>query len=203
MNDTNHNQMTERFLELTSEGMLYFSHREQFMDWVTKSLAKQLQASHVSLALLDRDHANYPIRYSSGEHKLPLHLLALEQETPVMKWFLSDMKELQFIRRTNRIVVRKELNSPTHMHPFFRSLERDLDLHHTEVCVKIQTPQGIAGCLLVGIRKNLTPYSNTELTFFQILSNQIALEIEKEQLHTNAQRSKGQSDRGRLGACGH
>lgn len=184
MDSINH-QITERFLELTSEGMLYFTHREQFMDWVSKSLAKQLNASHVSLALFDSDQLNYPIRYSSGHNRLPLHLLALDQENFMIKWFRNDMKDLQFIRRTNRIIIQKELMALSH--PFFRSLEHDLDLYRTEVCIKIQTPQGLMGCLLIGSRKNLTPYNHTELTFFQILSNQIALEIEKDQYHTNAE----------------
>src|SRR3989338_206809 len=75
------------YLETASEGILKFSRSEQYMRWVVQSLFIHIKPSHVSIALYDGNRKFYPVQFSSGKSRYPSQLVALDETSPIVKWF--------------------------------------------------------------------------------------------------------------------
>ncbi|HTL47050.1 MAG TPA: sensor domain-containing diguanylate cyclase [Verrucomicrobiae bacterium] len=168
----------EGFLEYASKRMIRYAHSEKFMRWVCRYLILHLRPTQVSVALYDATLQSFCIQVSEGHPKVPSRLISLNTNSPLIQWFLN-RGEASHIRRSRRVVTSScmaQKEGPRE-HEIYEELVR----HHVEACVRIETRERLAGYLLIGPRETQQPYSKEDLTFFQILANDIGIEIEKEE----------------------
>lgn len=172
---TTHHQA---FLELVSEGMICSSRTEHFMEWVCRYLVRYMKSTHISIALYDPLCDAFPVEVSTGNSRIPPRLVALNRANSIVQWFQPEMPSQHFVRRSNRI-----MSLPDFKHDPESTSSRikdEMRRHRVEVCAKIQTSDRLAGYLLIGPRENGVAYNREDLSLFQVLANDIAVEIEKE-----------------------
>ena len=176
-NTSHHNS----FLEFTSERMRGVSVGEDFMDWVAKYLVTHMKPMHVSIALYDSAKSTYPVKVSTGRRRIPLSLVALDRESLLVRWFQQEGLTPHFIRRSHRLITFQDFKVDPQ--PLSHLIMEEMKRHRVDVCAKIETPHRLAGYLLIGPREDEKPYTSEDLTFFQILANDIGVQIEKEEYY--------------------
>jgi len=175
----------ETFLESVSEQMIRHPLSQKFMSWVCRYLLHHMGAGHVSIALYDHKTKTISIEFSEGRHRIPTKLISLDPESALLQWFESQNASYYRVKRSHKLVCKQRLI--VNPDPQSAEMMEDLMRHHTEVCVKIETHNQLAGYLLVGPRASGKNYSREDIVFFQILANDIAIEIEKEQYYCSSQ----------------
>lgn len=162
-----------------SDGMLKITENERFLKWVSKQLLDDLNPSHISVALYDPFRDSFPVRVSSGSSRIPPSLVELNRRSALVQWFEKNGPMVSSPGRSHHLITFHDLKS-SHV-PLSEAVQRELIIHHSEICAKIQAHNRSAGYLLVGNRKDSHPYTREELTFVRILANDIAIEIEREE----------------------
>lgn len=175
----------EGFLEFASKRMIRYPQSEKFMDWVCRYLLRHLKPMQVSIALYDPATRCYSIQVSHGRQRIPPRLISLPLDNPVIQWFSHTSCHTGPISQRSHRMLHSRLLCRS-LQPEAKDMLLELIRHHVEVCVKIETRDRLAGYLFVGPRAAGEPYSSEDKTFFQILANDIAIEIEKEEYYQNS-----------------
>ncbi|MCM8776480.1 MAG: sensor domain-containing diguanylate cyclase, partial [Candidatus Omnitrophica bacterium] len=168
-------------LESASEGILRFSRSEQFMEWIVQSLFTHLKAEHVSIAIHDASRNLFVIRHSSGRKCIPKYLVALDQDSPIVRWFKHTNFDTETVETVEHPMTYQ--NFAYHITEDSPILLTELDRYHIDVCAKIETHERLIGYLLIGPQESGKLYTKDDLTYFQALANDIAIEIEKEEYY--------------------
>ncbi len=174
----------EGFLAYASQRMIRYSRSEKFMRWVCRYLLLHLKPVQVSIALYDIGTKTLSIEVSQGKHKIPRKLISLQDDNPLVQWFIQQHGGLPRTKRSHRCITAGKLRQESS--PASEAMLRELLLHHAEVCIRIETRERLAGYLLIGSRIDHTPYTEEDLVFLRILANNIGTEIEKEEYYTHS-----------------
>lgn len=169
----------EGFLEYASKRMIRYAHSEKFMRWVCRYLLMHLQPVQVSVAIYDPSYQSFCISVSEGRYRIPSRLISLTASSPLIQWFFEPKTGSPRVRRSHRLITQRHVSekSGDMAHQILEELLR----HHVDVCIRIETRDKLAGYLLIGEREDGVAYSEEDMTFFQILANDIGIEIEKEE----------------------
>ncbi len=162
------------------------THSGQFMEWTAESLFTQIKPTHVSIALYDPLRKLYPIRFSRGKTRFPSYLVAMDEKSPIVRWFHDQASTPGEKMDEEKILSYKDF--ATNIEPISPAMLAELDRYHAEVCLKIETYDRVAGYLLIGSRANGLLYSKDDLIYFQSLADAIAEEIEKEEFYQSSHR---------------
>jgi len=169
----------EGFLEYASKRMIRYEHSDKFMRWVCRYLLLHLQPSQVSVALYDTTDRSFCIQVSEGRYRIPSRLISLTATSPLIQWFFESNTGEPRVRRSHRVMTQKQAGEQGIDQG--NEILEELLRHHVEVCIRIETREKLAGYLLLGCREDGVPYTDEDLTFLQILANNIGIEIEKEE----------------------
>lgn len=174
----------EAFLACASQRMIRYSRSEKFMRWVCRYLLMHLKPAQVSIALYDNEAKTFSIEVSQGKYKIPRRLISLQDDNPLVQWFLQQHGGIPKPRRSHRCLTAGKLRQESS--PASEAMLRELLLHHAEVCLRIETRNRLAGYLLIGARETPEPYTEEDLVFLRILANNIGTEIEKEEYYSQS-----------------
>jgi len=165
--------------------MIQCTTSRKFMQWIARYLLHHLNPLHVSIALLDKDALSYSIQISEGSYRIPPRLISLNTDSPLIKWFLAGVDDLRSPSRSRRVILTEDLRTKPASEA--GPILHEFRIHHIAVCVKIETSSRLAGYLLIGPRETGERYTEDDLSFLQILANDIAIELEKEEYYHYSQ----------------
>lgn len=175
----------EAVLQCVSEQMIRHPQSDNFMKWVCHYLLIQLQPEHVSIALYNHKTHMISIEFSEGKFRIPPRLISLDPSSSLIRWFEAENGTAASLSRYRKLISSRDLRRSSD--PQVLGMLHELMRHHTEICAKIETYKHLAGYLMVGPRLDRKHYSSDDAVFFQILANDIAIEIEKEEYYCSAQ----------------
>lgn len=175
----------EFLLQCVSEQMIRHPRSSKFMQWVCQYLIVQMNPEHVSIALYDPKTRVISIEFSEGKRRIPPRLVSLDPSSDLIRWFEAEEGDDHSNRCLRRIVTIPYLSHSED--PYFTSMLEELMRYHTEVFLKIETHNNLAGYLMIGKRQTEKPFRGEDVIFFQTLANDIAIEIEKEEYYCSSQ----------------
>ncbi|MBI4430182.1 MAG: GGDEF domain-containing protein [Candidatus Omnitrophica bacterium] len=156
----------QQILENASSWLLRLTATEKFLRLLGRCLTSSFGASHIAV-LVDKGPAKgFEIAMSAGITKLPPSLIKLEPRSCIVK-------EL------------RDHTDPLHLSTFSQN---ELNCLHIEICFPIFSHHKhlLIGMLAVGPRLNGLSYEPDTVAFFHTLSNDIAVEVEKETYYHNS-----------------
>ncbi len=175
------NNQHDFLLQAVTDGMISFAERDKFLSWLCSFLSLQMRLSHISIALYDSTRDQFPIEYSTGTRRFPKNFLSLTEESPLVRWFQNQNYGPYFIRSPQHIITEQDFKM--NGHNLTQEILGEMKRYHVSICAKIETRHNLAGYLLIGPREEAGSFTTQDLTFFQTLARNIAIEIEKEEYY--------------------
>ncbi|GEM_PF-3131468 len=174
----------QHILEDASCWLLRLRTTERYLKLLGRSLTSTFGVSHAAV-LVDKGPMGYVVVMSVGQYKLPSSLVKLTSASPL----IHDLRKYAGSQHLSLLAL------------------GELTRLHAELCFPILNyhKHCLIGLLTVGPRTNGVPYEPSVIAFFKTLTNDIAVEVEKETYYDDSIRDPltGLFNRKQLGETLH
>ncbi len=154
----------QRVLELTSAWLGKVLTADKFLRLLRSSLSLKLFTSHVSVLVYDKTKRCYLVRMTTGPNKIPKFFLKVNESSALI----------------NDLAIHLDIKKCS------ESARAEMKRLNAEMCFPIFVRAELTGILLVGPRPDGVKHSEETIRFFNILTNEIGVQFEKESYYLNS-----------------
>ncbi len=162
----------------------------RLLKMITRFIDREVGVSHTSILVLDQPNNRYLFVDSKGNRRLPVKLIRLDADNPLIRWFVKKEKNLSISKdflTYNQLLRLINDNSLLYQSPALErrlhEIKEQMDLLKASVCVPGFFKQELLGVLLLGEKLDKSDFSIEELTFFQTLANDASMTIKTSEYH--------------------
>ncbi len=156
--------LRQRILEMTSAWLSKVVTAEKFLHLLGASSSLSFLASHVVVLVYDREKHCYFVKMTAGSRKVPKNLLKLHESSALVQDLSINLK-LEKCSNDAREEMRR---------------------FGAKICFPIFAQDQLTGILLVGPRPDGKEHDRETISFFNTLTNEIGVQIEKEKYYINS-----------------
>jgi len=177
-------------LKNAAKSMVRVKNPKRLLKMIIRFIDREVGLGHTSILIFDQPNHRYIFIDSKGDRRLPVGLVRLDADNPLIGWFQEKDKNLPISRDfvTYQQVVRLLGNdSFLEQHPAvekkLRSIKDQLEVFRAAVCVPGFYKGELLGILLLGDKLDKSDFSLEELTFFQTLAHDASMTIKAAEFH--------------------
>lgn len=177
-------------LKNAAKSMVRVKNPKRLLKMITRFIDREVGLTHTSILMLDEPNQRYLFIDSKGGRKIPVSLVRLDTDNPLVIWFTQKEKDLpvskDFLthRQVNRLL---ENGSIRDLHPDLErrltAVREQMDFLKVAVCVPGFYKGDLLGILLLGEKLDKKDFSLEELTFFQTLAHDASMTIKAAEFH--------------------
>lgn len=178
----------QQALKITAKSMARVKSPLHLARIITRFIDREFGLSHTSIVIRDRVHSRYSFVDSKGDRKIPINLIRIDQDNDLVQWFESPGHTLPIRRDYLTTQQISELVDDHMLLDHYPGLEArlarikdQLSLFRAEACVPGYYKGDLMGILVLGERKDKTPFSAEDLNFFQTLAHHISVTLKNSQ----------------------
>ena len=168
--------------------MVRVKNPRRLLKMITRFIDREVGVSHSSVLMYDHSRSRYIFVDSKGNLKLPVNLIKLDQDNPLIRWFREPVRNnllsRDFLSNTQLSSWLKNdhlLSQDPGLMERLLSVQEALNLLHAAVCVPGYYKSDLVGILILGSKLSKADFDLQELTFFQTLANDAAMAIKTAQ----------------------
>ncbi len=177
-------------LKNAAKSMVRVKNPKRLLKMITRFIDREVGLAHTSILIFDQPNHRYIFIDSKGNRRLPVGLVRLDADNPLISWFNEKGRTFPISRDfvTYQQVVRLlDNDSFLEQHPSIekklRSIKDQLEVLRAAVCVPGFYKGELLGILLLGDKLDKSDFSLEELTFFQTLAHDASMTIKSAEFH--------------------
>jgi len=171
-------------LKNAAKSMVRFKNPINLLRLIVRFIAKEVDLTHASMLVHDPIKKRYTFIDSRGESRIPVHLIKIDNDHPLILSFLGKEKKfhkgkevlyLEHLQQMLRNQEKNHLNKADEIQinkvcDFIKSIK-------AAVCIPCFYHGELLGILILGHKKNEESFTEEEISFFQTLSSDAAMTI--------------------------
>ncbi len=185
-------------LKNAAKSMVRVKDPKRLLKMIIRFIDREVGLSHTSILIYDQPNHRYIFIDSKGDRRIPVGLVRLDADNPLIAWFKEKEKNFPISRDfvTQQQILRLLGNdSFLDQHPSvekkLQSIKEQMEVFRAAVCVPGFYKGELLGILLLGAKLDKSDFSLEELTFFQTLANDASMTIKTAEFHDDlAKRNK-------------
>ncbi len=168
-------------LKNAARSMVRFKNPYNLLRMIVRFIAKEVDLTHASILMHDPLKQRYTFIDSRGESKIPVHLIRIDEDHPLILCFhvkgknqllqkdVLSLKHLDQLKNHSGLSNAEE-NRVRKVYDFMKSIKASL-------CVPSHYQGELLGILILGDKKKSGDFSPEEISFFQTLASDAAMTI--------------------------
>lgn len=160
---------------------------KRLLKMIARFIVKEVGLTHTSILVQEPENQRFVFVDSKGSNRIPTGLVRLDNNNPVVSWF---MKRERKARRKDHLLLedvtkslQNGLNSTEKNE--LQSLKSAMSALRASACVPGFYKGELLGILLLGGKLNKEKFTPEELSFFQTLANDASMTIKTSHLREN------------------
>ncbi len=177
-------------LKNAAKSMVRVKNPKRLLKMITRFIDREVGLIHTSILIFDHPNNRYIFIDSKGDRKIPLNLIRLDADNPLICWFkekeknLSISKDFLTSHQVGRLLGDHAfLSTNPKLERKLQSVKEQMELFKASVCVPGFYKGELLGILLLGEKVDKSDFSLEELTFFQTLANDASMTIKMAEFH--------------------
>jgi len=164
-------------LKNAAKSMVRFKNPSNLLRMIVRFIAKEVELTHASILAYDSVRQRYTFIDSRGQSKLPVHLIRIDSDHPLI---------LTFLQKGKKPFLFKDALSIKHLTEFLESNDSNKEVRKAfdfmksikaSLCVPSFYHGELLGVLILGDKKDRDDFMNEELSFFHTLASDAAMMI--------------------------
>ncbi len=173
-----------------AQSMVRLKHPERLLKMITRFIDAKVKLSHTSFLILDEKKNHFLFIDSKGSRRFPVSLLKVDMDYPLVEWF-------QVLKRKMRIkedyLYLPQLEKWSHNGRYrytsqtnpetFEKIKKAMSDFKAELVVPGYYKKSLIGLLLLGKKTNDCRFTPSEISFFQILTQDCSMAVKNAQYY--------------------
>jgi len=159
---------------------------------IVRFIVREVGLSHASILMFDQLKSRYIFVDSQGSHRIPVNLVKLDQNNPLIHWFshkertLKLNKDFLLLAELSSWIADPEIiDRRAALKTRLTQLRDVMETLKVTVCVPGFYKDELLGVLLLGNKVKGDPFSLAEISFFQTLANDASMTIKTAEYREN------------------
>lgn len=151
---------------------------------IVRFIVREVGLTHASILIYDQLKSRYIFVDSQGSHRIPINLVKLDQDNPLIRWFSKKephwklKKDFLALSELSSWLTDSEmLDRRAPLKTLLLQLREVMETLKATVCVPGFYKEELLGVLLLGRKLKEDPFSLEEISFFQTLANDASMTI--------------------------
>ncbi|MCM8774765.1 MAG: HD domain-containing protein [Candidatus Omnitrophica bacterium] len=173
-----------------ARSMVRLKRPERLLKLITRYIDRELGLSHTSLVVLEETRDRFIFVDSKGSRRVPIGLIKFEMNHPLVLWFRAEKgKELKCEDFLQRSLLAKGLaNGRLKMlvperRQLYEKVKKAMDDLKIELAIPGYFKRTLIGLLLLGEKKDRKPFTKSEISFFQTLTQDCSMAVKTAEYH--------------------
>jgi len=180
----------QKTLRDMAKSMVRLKRPERLLKMITRFIDRQLGLSHTSLLVFEEQKSHFLFVDSKGNRRLPLGLIKFDQDHPLVVWFQSgngsraqggDYLYRPYLHQKAKRAQLSELNPDGE--DLGKRVARTMEDLKIELVIPGYYKKDLQGLLLLGKKMNGRPFTDAEISFFQVLVQDCSMAIKTSEYH--------------------
>ncbi|MGH7890426.1 MAG: HD-GYP domain-containing protein, partial [Thermodesulfobacteriota bacterium] len=179
----------QKALRDVAKSMVRLKRPERLLKMITRFIDREFGLLHTSILILEEKRQHFIFIDSKGSRKFPIRLLKFEVNHPLARWFQKNKKKRHSEDYLSRPLVRKwcangywKAGGKELLEELETVQKVMLDLK-VELVVPGYYKGNLLGLLFLGPKMSARPFTDSEISFFQILAQDCSMAIKTAQYH--------------------
>ncbi len=172
-------------LRFAAQSMVRVKSPTTLMKMITRFLDKKIGVKHASIIVHDPEKDYYVFCDSKGESKLPISLIRLDMNHPIIRWFnkKKEWKNLikeDYLSQTNInsfLADKSLISSNNQLKKNLLSIKEQMKTFKAELCVPGYYRGSLLGIFLIGAKRDKTEFNREEISLLQILASDASMTV--------------------------
>lgn len=177
-------------LKNAAKSMVRVKHPARLLKMIVRFIDREVGLAHTSILIYHQIKNRYLFLDSKGNHRIPVNLIRLDADNPLIQWFLkkektsSIMKDFLTYKQVLRFLGNSTiLGADSSLERRLEAVKEQMELFKASVCVPGFFKGELLGVFLLGEKLDGSDFNIEELSFFQTLANDASMAIKMSQYH--------------------
>lgn len=179
----------QRALKEASSGMVQVTDPELLLSMIAQFIDLRIQARRAGFLILEEEKNRYVYKASKGMEKIPLGLVKLEVNSPLIQWFTEESNPplvkrdvLVYEDLKNWLEDKKFLGKNETLGVKLERIKEEMDRFKAAVCIPSFYKKRLLGILVVGAKLSGERFSEEDLDILITFANNAAMGVRNAQL---------------------
>ena len=172
-------------LKTAAQSMVRVKNPVTLIRMITRFLDKKMGVRHASIIVHDPEKDYYVFWDSKGEEKLPINLIRLDINHPIIRWFSKKNERQQLVKqdflsidKINLLLHNESLiNHDKHLKKRLSLMKQHMQTFKATICVPGYYKGELLGIFLLGGKKDRSDFTSDEIAFLQTLASDASMTI--------------------------
>ncbi len=170
-------QEYQEVLKNAAKTMVRVKNPRRLLKMIARFIVKEVQLTHASILVQDPSRHRYVFVDSKGHQKIPINLVRLDHDNPLIQWFST--KDQKFKLRRDYLLYHDIvqwlndhglLNGRSELGERLTQLKRAMEVLKAVLCVPGTYKGELVGIMILGEKLNGEAFQPEEISFFQTLA---------------------------------
>jgi len=172
-------------LKIAAQSMVHVKNPSTLIRMITRFLDKKMGVKHASIIVHDPERDYYVFWDSKGEARLPINLIRLDINHPLIRWFNKRKDWCSYIKQD--FISIEKINMLLHndgvlkhdkqLKKRLQILKNNMRTFKATMCVPGYYKGELLGVFLLGEKKDKTSFNTEEISFLQTLASDASMTI--------------------------
>lgn len=194
MKDLNTGINYQEALKLAAQLMVRVRNPHHLIKMITKFLGREMGITHASIIVLDAHNNRYVFCDSRGEQRIPLNLIKLDFDNPIIKWFSKKSTLIQLPRDyISQYRIEAALRNPIVLSDLqlikkIKDIQRQMNMLKAELCVPGYYKGELLGIFFIGKKQSHEIFNADEISFLQTLASDASMSIKNAEYNSRLEK---------------
>lgn len=177
-------------LKEASKGMVQVTDPELLLKMIARFIDLRIRTRHTGILILEEEKDRYVFKASRGKERIPLRLIKLDRDSPLIRWF-TPLDSVEPFKKRN-VLVYDDLSGWLRDASLFEGREdlrlelmqikKEMERFRAAVCIPSFYKEKLLGILILGAKLSGAPYTEEDLNLLITLANDAAMAVRNAQL---------------------
>lgn len=175
----------QQILRNVAKSMVRLKRPERLLKMITRFVDKELGLTHTSILVLEEKRNRFIFVDSKGSRRLPTNLIKFDLDHPLVAWFQKKNKlaKQDYISLPDVEGKENSFNLSEEDVVLVKKLLSSMKSVKVELAIPGYFKRSLLGLLLFGKKKDGSPFSEEEISFFQVLAQDCSMVIKTVEYH--------------------
>ncbi|MBI3306898.1 MAG: HD domain-containing protein [Candidatus Omnitrophica bacterium] len=180
----------QQALREVAKSMVRLKRPERLLKMITRYIDRELGLLHTSIVVLEEKRNRYIFVDSKGSRRFPVKFVKFELDHPLVQWFSQQHEDHpsaeDYLMRA--ALAKKLVNSQYRLlvpekRAIYERVKKSMDNLKVELAIPAYFKQTLIGFLLLGEKKDKASFTDSEISFFQVLTQDCSMAVKNAEYH--------------------
>ncbi|MBI3313381.1 MAG: HD-GYP domain-containing protein [Candidatus Omnitrophica bacterium] len=178
----------QQALREVAKSMVRLKRPERLLKMITRFIDRELGLLHTSIVVLEEKRKRFIFVDSKGARRFPIRFVKFEMDHPLVQWFKMgrQSKPQDYLMRASlnkklangryRLLVSEKRET-------YEKVKKAMDDLKVELAIPAYFKEMLIGFLLLGEKKDKSSFTDSEISFFQVLTQDCSMAVKNAEYH--------------------